>query len=61
MHRHDDLVRIEFEDEIGMSGGDQLVVDIFLGGADMAGEALLGARGEIGKIVEAELDVLFVL
>ena len=61
MHRHYDLVRVEFEDQVRMSGGDQFMIDILLTGPDMTSQALLCPDGEIGQVHQSHLHRLFVL
>src|SRR5688572_13257824 len=53
MARHRGTERFEIEYEIGMSGGDHFVIDGFIGAADVARGALLGAPHEIFRVVHA--------
>ena len=52
---------VEFESEVWVAGGDQLMVHAEAGRAEMAGEAALGAEDEIAVVVEPEGDHLRVL
>ena len=58
--RHRRAERFELEHEIGMAGGDHLVIHELLRGPEMAGEALVGALHDVLGVVHAALDRLVV-
>ena len=58
MARHNGGEGIEFEKEIGVTGGNHFVIDEFLAGAEVAFEALFSARDDVAGVRHVEFDGL---
>src|SRR5262249_35746596 len=58
MHGQSGAERVELEDQIRMTGGDQLVVHDFVVGPEVTLQALLGAQAYVPGVIHAEGEIV---
>ena len=56
MNRFHSLEGVEFEDQVGVTRSDHLVIHVFFGGSQMAGEAFFRAQPQIFSVEHAHRD-----